>query len=300
MALSFGFPGRSRARTGRAGDSTAARKRRRRPRTGPILALAVLLVLALTAPAWAIVYGQPDDGRHPNVGAMLYDVEQDGVLDQICTGTLISTTVFLTASHCTAYVQELGAGPGSVAVTFDDTIGEDPTVYYGTAHTHPDFGFSGPGGISDPHDIAVVVLDEVVPSIMPAALPEESALDELKASGQLRTSRFTAVGYGAVRHTRKGGPAAILPNSERRFATQDSLALTKAWLTLSMNQATGDGGTCYGDSGGPHFLGAGSNETDIVVSITVTGDSVCKATDKTYRVDTASAREFLDDFVDLP
>jgi secreted trypsin-like serine protease len=67
-----------------------------------------------------------------------------------------------------------------------------------------------------------------------------------------------------------------------------------------MNQATGDGGTCYGDSGGPHFLGAGSTETDVVVSITVTGDTVCKATHKTYRVDTASARDFLDDFVDLP
>jgi hypothetical protein len=32
------------------------------------------------------------------------------------------------------------------------------------------------------------------------------------------------------------------------------------------------------------------------VSITVNGDVVCKATDKTYRVDTAAARDFLDDF----
>ena len=52
-----------------------------------------------------------------------------------------------------------------------------------------------------------------------------------------------------------------------------------------MNEATGDGGTCYGDSDGPHFLGS------VVVSVTVTGDVWCKATDKTYRVDTKPARE---------
>jgi hypothetical protein len=59
-----------------------------------------------------------------------------------------------------------------------------------------------------------------------------------------------------------------------------------------------DGGTCFGDSGGPHFLGgAGSN---LPASTTITGDAMCRATDKTYRLDTASARAFLDDFVVLP
>jgi hypothetical protein len=65
---------------------------------------------------------------------------------------------------------------------------------------------------------------------------------------------------------------------------------------LSMNPSTGNGGTCYGDSGGPHFLG----DSNIVVSITVTGDAWCRATDVTYRMDTDSARSYLADFVDLP
>ncbi len=38
----------------------------------------------------------------------------------------------------------------------------------------------------------------------------------------------------------------------------------------------------------------------MIVSITVTGDAVCKATDKTYRLDTPSARSFLEDYVTLP
>jgi hypothetical protein len=63
-----------------------------------------------------------------------------------------------------------------------------------------------------------------------------------------------------------------------------------------MNPSTGSGGTCYGDSGGPHFLG----DTDMVVSLTVTGDAWCRATDVTYRLDTDSARSYLSQFVDLP
>jgi len=38
-----------------------------------------------------------------------------------------------------------------------------------------------------------------------------------------------------------------------------------------------DGGTCYGDSGGPHFLG----DSNKIVSLTVTGDAWCRATDVT-------------------
>jgi hypothetical protein len=60
------------------------------------------------------------------------------------------------------------------------------------------------------------------------------------------------------------------------------------------------GGTCYGDSGGPHFIHLNGVETDIIASITVTGDAVCKATDMTYRMDTPVVREFLGQFVSLP
>ena len=63
-----------------------------------------------------------------------------------------------------------------------------------------------------------------------------------------------------------------------------------------MNPATGDGGTCYGDSGGPHFM----DDTNMVLSLTVTGDAPCRATDVTYRLDTESARSYLSGFVELP
>ena len=40
--------------------------------------------------------------------------------------------------------------------------------------------------------------------------------------------------------------------------------------------------------------------SNLSASITITGDAWCRATDKTYRVDTPAARDFLDDFVTLP
>ena len=93
-------------------------------------------------------------------------------------------------------------------------------------------------------------------------------------------------------------PNAFYFDSQRRYATQFFLSLEPAWLNLSENPSTGSGGTCYGDSGGPHFLGG--TTSNLQVAITVTGDTACRATDKTYRLDTASARRFLGTYVPLP
>jgi len=76
-------------------------------------------------------------------------------------------------------------------------------------------------------------------------------------------------------------------DADVRYAATGGLnALTKSWLRISMNPAHGDGGTCYGDSGGPNFLGAGAAETNVVAATTVTGDTRCRATNVDYRMDT--------------
>lgn len=262
----------------------------------------VLGALAFAGSASAITFGQLDGNRHPYVGAIFSDYDPDFAgPDLLCSGTLIAPKVFLTASHCTAHLESLGIPAGDVWVTFDPNASDSDgvalpttTLLPGTYHTHPDFGFSGPGGRSDPHDIAAIVLDDAVTGITPAVLPSANLLNRLR----LRAQRFTAVGYGTVRDVKTGGFNTLYFEGKRRFATQGFLSLTKSWLNLSMNPSIGSGGTCYGDSGGPHFLGGpGSNR---IVSITVTGDAPCRATDVTYRLDTASARAFLDDFVVLP
>ena len=111
---------------------------------------------------------------------------------------------------------------------------------------------------------------------------------------------FTAVGYGTQEAQTGGGPQEFPFDGERRFAGSEFKALNDAWLRLSQNEATSDGGTCHGDSGGPNVLGAGAEETQIVASVTVTGDVPCFSTKVTYRLDTAAARDFLDDYVAVP
>jgi len=76
------------------------------------------------------------------------------------------------------------------------------------------------------------------------------------------------------------------------------VAVTVKRVKRAQNPSTGDGGSCYGDSGGPQFLDANGKRT--IVSITITGDSVCRATSVTYRLDTASARTFPAGYVSLP
>lgn len=266
-----------------------------------VLVVITALVVVMAAPGLAIVYGEPDGNDHPNVGVIVLDVPSLGLI-QWCSGTLIAADVFLTASHCTQPLDGLVAAfPGlQILVTFEPTISESETFFTGTHHTNPNYnGFQGKGGASDPGDVAVIVLDEA-PGIAPASLPAAGLLDELKAEHVLKDTRFTAVGYGTIRETNRTGFAGILDNVDRNRSEQGYLSLTKAWLTLPMNLATDNGGTCYGDSGGPHFIHLDGVETDIVASITVTGDAVCKATDKTYRMDTDSARSFLGGFVTLP
>jgi secreted trypsin-like serine protease len=266
------------------------------------IAVAALVVSGMGA-ALGIVYGEPDEGEHPHVGSIVIhipDPEEGDQFFQWCSGTLVEgagnaagADVFLTAAHCVAGLDDLLPEGASVLVTFDEEITPAGTFFAGDIHFNPNFGTHG---LADLFDVAVIVLDEPTGIGQYGVLPEAGLLDEMKKANTLKDQTFTAVGYGTVRETRRGAFSAILDNERRNKADQGFLSLTKAWITMSMNEATGNAGTCYGDSGGPHFL----EGTDTIVSLTVTGDAVCKAADKTYRLDTASARDFLADWVALP
>lgn len=269
-----------------------------------IITTVVVLLFVFTATGLAITYGEPDGDDHPNVGSVVIRLS-DGRLFQWCSGTLIADDVFLTVSHCTAPLDGILAdNPGAqVLVTFDPTINESATFYTGVWRTNPNYNAgAGQPGASDTGDVAVIIFDKKKPpkNIARASLPPAGMLDELQADGVLMDTRFTAVGYGTIRDSKKTGWQGILDNLDRNRVEQGFQSLTKAWLTLNMRESNDNGGGCFGDSGGPHFIHLNGEETDIVASITVTGDSVCKATDKTYRMDSESARNFLDEFVDLP
>jgi secreted trypsin-like serine protease len=241
---------------------------------------ALAAALALAAPAGAITNGEPDGNRHPNVGGLVNATQYSDGTWLYCSGTLISPTVFLTAAHC----DDDGA---RTRVTFDTAYQAGDKVHAGTFHGDPLYNQRQ----SDPHDIAVVVFDKPVKGITPARLPKAGSLSNLASS-----QRFTSVGYGAHQVTNGPGGHQYLYNDVRMVSSGTLNAINPSWLRISMNPATGDGGTCYGDSGGPNFLGT----TDIIAATTITGDAICRSTNVDYRLDTASARAFLGQFVRLP
>jgi secreted trypsin-like serine protease len=250
-----------------------------------------LAALAWAAPAGSITMGHLDGNLHPQVGAVIAEYRQPGEKAVLCTGSLIASQVFLTAGHCTDYLTSIGVT--DVWVTFDPEFSSSSPLIHGSYVTDPDYGYSGQGGASNPHDLAVIRLDQPA-GVAPVQLPTPNLLGQTN----LKRQRFTAVGYGTVRDIKTTGPNAFYFDSKRRYAEQSFNSLLKAWLGLSENPSTGSGGTCYGDSGGPHFLGGSTS--NLQVSITITGDTACRATDKTYRLDTPSARGFLGQYVTLP
>ncbi len=256
-----------------------------------VAAMMGILILGVL-PSLAITYGEADGEGHPNVGVLVY--QDGGEKVGLCSGTLIASDVFLTAGHCTAYLSLLGID--SVWVSFDSIF--DPgssTLISGTYYTNPDYYIHSFAAQSD---LAVVILDEEVTWIAPASLPTLGLLDHI--GKDLRHQEFTAVGYGDIQPSIGHGPPFFNYFGTRRVAASAFNALNKNWLRLSGNIATDDGGTCYGDSGGPNFLGAGASETNIIAGITVTGDAMCLATNVDLRLDTVSARSFLGQFVLLP
>jgi secreted trypsin-like serine protease len=252
-----------------------------------IAVVATILMLIVT-PAGAITFGEPDGNRHPNVGLTLTDRNGDGILMLGCSGTLIAPTVFLTAGHCTRGLSRFGTTMSWI--TFDSEYDPQTSKLIPVADfvTHPDF---------DPNtlfnDVGVIILAESVEDVTPGVLPPENLLEQMKASGMLKNQAFVNVGYGATVDF-KGNPPTLTRDGLRRFSTSPYSNLTSNHLGLLGNHdATGGGGICFGDSGGPHFLG----DSNMIMSVTSAVDAVCRTLDMSQRVDIPSVLAFLQPYV---
>lgn len=248
----------------------------------------VILLLALTTiPAAAITWGEPDT-EHPYVGAMVVDWPGYGPW-QYCSGTLIHPQLFLTASHCTADLEAYGIE--TVWVNFDqDALNLKTLLEVEQVITHPDYWW---GPTSDPHDVAILVLAKPVKKIKPAVLPGLGYLDELEATGVLKDGNqgapMIAVGYGG---SLDFPPPQIYYEDIRQWAVLEYTGLYNAWIRLSQNQAQDNGGTCYGDSGGPVFYQE-EDGTEVLVGITSWGDAQCVSMGFYYRVDIPQTLDFI-------
>lgn len=245
----------------------------------------------------AITYGYVDSkNTYSNTGAFIVK-SPTGEIYPICTGTLITPNVFLTASHCTQFFTSDLAPQGYTAyVSFDGSIpfvnltsSKTRLLAVQTVVTNPNYNQSQ----SDSGDIGVLILQSNVKGITPATLPSCGLLDQLASQNGLKSAVFTAVGYGLQNRVVGGGVPYFQDRNPipRMYAFSSFNSLNGGYLRLSQNPATGNGGACFGDSGGPNFLSV--NGQQILVAITITGDAVCRSTNVVYRLDTASAQAFL-------
>jgi len=264
-----------------------------------IFLLTIFLAVLLIAPSRsrAITYGFIDSNNtYSNAGAFIVKSSSTGQVFPICSGTLITPNVFLTAAHCTSFFTSELAPQGFTAyASFDGSIpfgslttNQTKLIAASLVVSNPNFNQSQ----SDSGDIGVLILESNVQGVTPATLPACGLLDQLRAQNGLKNAVFTAVGYGVQNRVVGGGVPFFQDVNPvpRMFAFSSFNALNRGYIRLSQNPSTGNGGTCFGDSGGPDFLTVGGQQ--ILAAITITGDAVCRSTNVDYRLDTASAQAF--------
>jgi len=254
----------------------------------------VLVILAVAVfPVGAVTDGEPDGNGHPYVGLMVAQTA-DGAPLWRCSGTLLTSTIFLTAGHCTetpaAHVEiwfdaDVESGIPANGYPFDGDVG-------GTPYTHPQY---------DPnafylYDLGVVVLDKPMKMKKYGALPQLDVLDKLATQRGKQDVTFTAVGYG-LQESFPDAASWQENNFRIRMVAYPKLDQINTGFTgdssLLLSNNANTGGTCFGDSGGPNFIG-NSNVVGGVTSFGINGN--CAGTGGVYRVDRADDLAWLATF----
>ena len=267
------------------------------------------LFAVILARTQAVTDGTLDGNGHPGVVLLLMEVQGKPAFR--CSATLLSPTVVLTAGHCTSNF------PGSPYTGMRVFTESDVEGGIGKTNNYP---FSGPNSVEAKewhahplyetaaffvHDVGVVILQApgvILPPLKYGKLPDLNELDSLKTRRGLQDVTFTAVGYGLQESF--PDQASFLANNKRTryVATPRLLQINVPGFTgpfsmlLSHNPATG--GTCFGDSGGPNFLGSGSTESNIVAGVTSFGiNGNCAGTGGVFRMDREDVLDFVKSYL---
>ena len=238
-----------------------------------------------------ITDGQLDGNGHPAVVLIVMDVDHQPAFR--CSGTLISPRVVLTAGHCAG---EPGEFTGLRVFTESDVengnnnypFAGPNTVEATEWHSHPLFTEAQ----FFLHDVGVVVLSKAV-KLNAAQYGRLPATDQLESLRPGSATTFTSVGYGLQRIN----PAHVEALKIRMFAQPHLIQIDTGFtgsysLLLSNNASTG--GTCFGDSGGPNYLGS----SNVVAGVTSFGlNGTCGGTGGVFRLDRQDVLDFVGGFL---
>ena len=262
----------------------------------PVLAACVSLLGCDQVPTAArnpggpsfITHGQLDGDAHPAVGLIIMEIAGEPAFR--CSGTLISPTVVLTAGHCAG---EPGEFSGLRFFAEADVQSDKTYPFGGGPNTHEAAHWESHPAFTEAafflHDVGVVVLETPVnlPADQYGRLPAANSLDALHPGNK---TTFTSVGYGVQRIN----PSHIEALRIRMFAEPRLINFVGDFSLLLSNNAS-TGGTCFGDSGGPNYLGS-SNVIAGVTSFARNGN--CAGTGGVFRLDRRDVLDFVGQFLD--
>ncbi|MFL5737799.1 MAG: trypsin-like serine protease [Actinomycetota bacterium] len=267
------------------------------------------IVAVVGSPAGAITGNFVKDFEHPYVGLVVF-YDQHGEFVHRCSGSLLTPTVFLTAGHCT----DASTGVVSARVYFEQDAGVnyDPVTELDSTTGYPDYcatgtrdvcapahqlynyGFNDFAGFPNNRDVGLVILDRPIERPEYGVLAAAGTLEEVASrAARNKDVTFTVSGYGVSRTN----PAQTLSFRERLMAKVRLVnlhnALTSGFnVQLSNSPGGGMGGTCFGDSGGPTFLGG--FDSNLIVAVTSFGQGwACGGQGWAYRTDTRAVLRWI-------
>ena len=239
-----------------------------------------------------VTYGSLDGNSHPAVVLIVMDIAGEPAFR--CSGTLIAPKVVLTAGHCAGEPGEFSGMRVFTESDVDNGNNNYPfagrnTIEAKEWHSHPLFTEAQ----FFRHDVGVVLLSREVKLSASAygKLPRVNQLDALKPSS---ATLFTAVGYGLQRIN----PVFIEAEKVRMFAEPWLIQINTPGFTgdfsLLLSNNASSGGTCFGDSGGPNYLGS----SNVVAGVTSFGlNGTCGGTGGVFRLDRKNVLDFVNQYL---
>lgn len=258
-----------------------------------MLAIALATIMATALPVMGITKGGSlDNDDHPYAGLSIHDV--GGVPSHRCSGAFIDARTFVTAGHCTT-------GTSGGRVWLESSIqGNEVAVGYpfggGTA-LEADHAYTHPFYIDAAFflfDVGVLTFDEDVYAGPYASLPGLDAMDSAGKGRKNPDATVTAVGYGL----QLINPVMVQADKTRMQANLmivdvngvAGIGSINPGQSASLSGDAANGGTCFGDSGGP-ILKYGTDTIWMVNSFGLNGN--CAGIGGGYRIDRADDLNFL-------
>src|SRR2546430_13196463 len=238
-----------------------------------------------------ITDGTLDGNAHPAVVLIVMDIAKRPAFR--CSGTIIAPKVVLTAGHCAGEPGEFSG----LRIFNEADVQHDPTypnpggpnTIEATAwHAHPLFTESA----FFLHDVGVVLLSKAV-KLSAGQYGKLPTQDQLDALDHGSATTFTAVGYGL----QEINPVHIESQRILMFAEPHLIQINGGIvgdfsLLLSNNASTG--GTCFGDSGGPNYLGS----SNVKAGVTPIGlNCNCAGTAGVFRMDRENVLDFVGQYL---